>query len=205
MKTPKIVLGFTRFTDADFDTLARHIDDSLDSNPNFPVLNPDGAIRSAAVIAYTQSLAVAEGLGRVNVAEKKANRKLLEGILKQTGLDVMNIANGNEATLATSGFPFVKPADSKPMGNPGNVTISNGTTSGELVVFVKAVEKAKSYLHEITDIQPGENTAWTTSFSTSCKYAFKSLQPGKQYWVRVGAVGTKQQVTYSPVSTQFAQ
>ena len=75
MKSPKINLDFSKFSDADFDASARHIDESITGNPNFITPNPSNLVRSAATAKYTASLAVAEGLGRLQVAEKNADRR----------------------------------------------------------------------------------------------------------------------------------
>jgi hypothetical protein len=82
---------------------------------------------------------------------------------------------------------------------------ANGISSGQLQAAVKTVNGAGVYIHEICAEQPGDNTVWTSTSTTTSKYTFKGLQPGKQYWVRVAAVGARQQVAYSPVASQFVQ
>ena len=205
MKSPKINLDFSKFSDADFDASARHIDESITGNPNFITPNPSNLVRSAATAKYTASLAVAEGLGRLQVAEKNADRRSLEQLLKQTGLYVMNVADDNEVIMASSGFPPAKTKESVALGNPGNVTLRNGSTSGEMKASVRAVKGAKSYVYKIMEGVPGDKSSWTTNYSTSSKFVFEGLQPGLQYSVIVGAIGSKQQVTYSSPNSLFAQ
>lgn len=205
MKSPKINLDFSKFSDADFDALARHIDESIIGNAYFTTPNPSNVVRTAATNKYTASLAVAEGLGRLHVAEKNAYRRSLEQLLKLTGLYVMNVADDDEVIMASSGFPPAKGKESVALGNPGNVTLRNGSTSGEMKASVRAVKGAKSYVYKIAEGTVTDKSSWTTNYSTSSKFVFDGLQPGVQYSVMVGAIGSKQQVTYSNANSLFAQ
>jgi predicted phage tail protein len=117
----------------------------------------------------------------------------------------MNVALDNAAMLTSSGFTLYKPAEPVYIDNPGNVTISNGITSGELVVSVDTVKGAKSYLHQIATELPNGTTNWTSASTSRSKFTYSNLQPGRQYWVRVAVIGSRQQIAYSPVATQFAQ
>jgi hypothetical protein len=73
-----------------------------------------------------------------------------------------------------------------------------------MISFVKR-GNANSYLHEIADTLPTDSTVWTKFPSGNSQFTFTSLTPGKQYWVRVAAIGFRNQVAYSTVATQFAQ
>ena len=47
-----------------------------------------------------------------------------------------------------------------------------------------------------TAIFPGITTADSKS-----QYVFRGLVPGKQYWIRVAALGTRSQIAYSTIAT----
>ena len=205
MKTPKISISFSRFTDSAFETKAEHILASMTGNPVFTDPIPTLVDVQAAVTAYSPQLVGAAGLGRTAVAEKNKSRKILELLLSQLGMYVMYIANGDAAVLTSSGFTVIKEPESNFITNPGNVTLGNGVTSGQLEASVKAVKGARSYLHQITDVQPAEDTVWKSTPSSRSKYVFNNLVPGKQYWIRVAATASGEQVAYSPVASQFAQ
>jgi hypothetical protein len=205
MRFQKINLSFSRYGDSDFLTKGTLILTSMTDNPNFPNPTPAIADVGTAVDNYSDALNAAAGLGRVNVAQKNKYREDLEAILKQLGLYVMSVANGDAAMLTSSGFTLSKMPEPKYITNPGNVTLSNGVTSGELADAVPAVAGARVYYHEITDAAPTEETVWTRNQSSRSRFVFTGLIPGRQYWVRVAAVGPGEQIAYSTVATQFAQ
>jgi hypothetical protein len=205
MRFQKINLSFASYTDSGFLTKGTLILSSMTGNPDFPTPTPAIADVSTAVGNYSDALNAAAGLGRVNVAQKNKARQDLEAILKQLGLYVMSVANGDAAMLTSSGFTLSKMPEPKYITNPGNVTLSNGVTSGELVDAVPTVPGTRVYYHEIADAAPTEETVWTRYQSSRSRFVFTGLIPGRQYWVRVAAVGPGEQIAYSTVATQFVQ
>lgn len=205
MKMQRISTSFSYFTDANFEQKAEYILEQMNGNASFATPQPSLADVQTAVTAYSQALVEAAGQDRTLVAFKNEARRELEVLLGKLGMYVMNIALGNVAMLTSSGFTLLKSSEPLYIENPGNVTITNGVTSGELVVAVVSVKGAKSYLHQIATEQPTENTEWESTASSRSKFTYSNLQPGKQYWVRIAVVGSRGQIAYSPVSTQFAQ
>lgn len=205
MRFQKINLSFIGYSDSDFLTKGALILTSMTDNPNFPTPTPAIAEVSTAVGNYNEALNAAAGLGRVNVALKNKARKDLEAVLKQLGLYVMSVANGDAAMLTGSGFTLSKMPEPRHITNPGNVTLRNGVTSGELVNAVPTVPGARVYYHEFTDAAPTPETVWVRNQSSRARYVFTGLTPGKQYWVRVAAVGPGEQIAYSTVSSQYVQ
>jgi hypothetical protein len=205
MRTQKISLSFIKYSDADFQTKAAFILTSMTGNPAFTTPVPTLAEVQAAVTKYSEDLTAAAGLGRNNVAQKNKSRSDLEGLLAQLGMYVMFVANGDAAILTSSGYTLTKMPEPAYISNPGNVTLENGVTSGEMVGSVKNVNTAKLYFHEIADQLPTQDTAWTRNQSSRSRYVFTGLTPGKQYWVRVAAAGTGEQIAYSTIATLFVQ
>lgn len=206
MKILKISTSFSKFSDADFETKAQYIVNvGIAGNANFPSPNPVLADLQTAVTRYSNGLLAAKDLGKNNVAEKNESREELELLLGQLGLYVMNVSNGSLTMLTSSGFSLTKDPEPRYIDNPGNVTLSNGISSGTMVAQVKSVKGGTGYLHEITAELPTETTVWTSSHSTTSKFTFTNLQAGKQYWVRVAVTGSRQQIAYSPVASQFVQ
>ncbi len=80
----------------------------MTNNPSFPSPIPTLADVQEATGAYAEALNAAASLGRVAVAEKKAARATLQGLLAQLGTYVMFVANGDEARPATSGYTLAK-------------------------------------------------------------------------------------------------
>ena len=203
MLKQRIQLSFKKETDANFLTKSTHISTSMTDNPAFPDPVPPLASVQAAVSDYAQKLIAATGLGRTNVADKNQARQVLEDLLFQLGLYVMFAANGNVAALVSSGYTLTKEPQPRKLEAPGNVTLSNGISSGELVSGI-AKGNASSFIHEITDVFAGEDTVWTSFATTTSQFTFTKLTPGRQYWVRIALVANRRQLAYSNVATQFA-
>jgi hypothetical protein len=205
MKTQKINISFTSYTDGDFETKAEYIHSSMTGNAAFTDPIPTLAEVQAAITQYSAFLVAAATLGRTAVADKNKSRKQLELLLGQLGMYVMYIANGDAAILTSSGFTLSKAREVRYITNPGNVVLTNGITSGVLTATVKAVAGATGYLYEISSTAPDDAPAWESTSSTRAKFTFKNLQPGKRYWIRVAATGSGEQIAFSPVASQFAQ
>jgi Fibronectin type III domain len=205
MKTQKINLSFSKYTDAEFENKVAYILTSMTANPAFPTPIPALADVQTALTKYSADLVAAATLDRVAVANKNQSRAQLELLVKQLGMYVMYIANGDAAILTSSGFTLSKQPEPRYITNPGNVTLSNGLSSGELVASVEAVAGAKSYVYQIVSAEPTDTTVWESTTVTRSKYTFTGLLPGKRYWIRVAAAGRDEQVAYSPVTSQYVQ
>ena len=175
----------------------------MTGNPAFTDPVPTLAQVQDGVTVYSQKLDAATSGGRNAVADKNQARSVLEQLLFQLGLYVMFIANGDEAILVSSGFTLAKMPQPRKLENPGNVVLVYGITAGTLVSTVSK-GNANSFIHEITDALPTDATSWTNFPSSTSSFNFTNLTPGKQYWVRVAAVGNRKQIAYSNFATQFA-
>ena len=205
MKMQRISTSFSRYSDAHLEQKAEYIIEQMTGNAAYPNPVPELVDVQASLTTYSNALIAAAGLDRTEVAFKNQARENLEIILGKLGMYVMNVALGNVAMLTGSGFTLMKASEPQYINNPGNITISNGITSGEMVVSVDGVKGAKSYLHQIATELPTETTEWVSNSTSRSKFTFTELQPGKQYWVRVAVIGSRGQIAYSPVATQFAQ
>ena len=207
MRISKLSLSFTKYTDAELETKAAHILDCMTANLFFvePVPVPALTDVKAALTKYSLDLLAAKNLGRTNVAAKDQSRKQLQPLLSQLGVYVMLVANGDKPALISSGFTLLKEHEPSYITNPGNVTLSNGISSGQMVASAKSVKGSKSCVFGLSLEMPGEDTLWMDTTTSASKYVYKDLVPGKQYWVRVAVVGSRGQVAYSPVASMFVQ
>ncbi|MEO5943574.1 MAG: fibronectin type III domain-containing protein [Ferruginibacter sp.] len=205
MTRQKITTNFQRYTDSAFDTKAAHILNSMMDNPAFADPIPTLTELQIVLTSYSQHLVAAINGDKVAVAEKNKSRRGLERLLVQLGMYVMYVANGNVTILTSSGFTLAKQRETNYITNPGSVTLKNGITSGQLTGAVKMVKGVRAYLHQITDEPPKETTAWQEKPSSRCRYTFNNLVPGRQYWVRIAATASGNQIAYSAVSSQFVQ
>jgi len=201
----KVNISFSKFSDANFQKKGKLIYDSMNANQIYASLAADVAAMKLALDDYSEKLAAAGSNERTAVAMKNQSRQALTLILKQLGLNVIVVAKGDTAALVSSGYTLSKKPEPRYIYNPGNAIVSNGVSSGELISTVIAIAGAKSYVHQITTELAGENTVWISNTSSASKFTFTNLIPGKQYWIRVGVVGARNQVAYSSIATWFAQ
>ena len=205
MRIPKINLSYSGYPDADLLKKSNHIFSSVGGNPTvFVSPLPWLPNLGDATATYATNLTAAADLGRVNISNKNQSRKVLIDALVQLSRYVTLIAAGDENILVLSGYTLAKEPQPRHLDNPGTVTLSNGNTSGTLISLVKR-GNATSYSHEIADTLPTDSTVWEKFATGSCQFTFTNLVPGKQYWVRVAAIGYRNQVAYSAVATQFVQ
>lgn len=201
----KVSISFEKYADANFQKKAELVYNSLTGNVAFESLASAVVAMKAALDAYSAALQASGTRERNAVAIKNQCRQQLSTLLSQLGLSVMVVAAGNEALLVSSGFTLNKTPEPRYISNPGNVVLSQGISTGEMLCMVGAVPGAGSYVHQLALEYPTEQTVWSSKASSARKFLFTNLIPGKQYWVRVAAIGTRNQVAYSTVATWFAQ
>jgi hypothetical protein len=205
MRTPKISTNFAPYTDAGLSQKASDILFSMDGNPYFT--NPVPALGDIRQVLneYKEVLAKAVSGDKVSIAIKKETRKKLELMLSQLPLYVMFVANGNEAILLSTAFNLTKTPTPVRIQTPENLRIKNGINPGQLVSCVKAVKGATGYSHEITPHPLTDESVWKSHSFSKRSFTFTNLQPGCLYWIRVAAVGSGGQKTYSRELSQWAQ
>jgi hypothetical protein len=206
MKNPKVRFSFSRTLDSRLALIAPFIVTCMTNNAFFPNLAPIVTELAAAVTAYIASLEDAATKATESIAKKNRCRKVLIALLSNLGLSVNAAANGNSEMLDSSGFPMAKAPGPRTVGNPGMVYLKPGISSGMLEASVKPVRAAASYLFQIstTDPESGEKVEWISFGSTVSKFVFTNLEPRKQYWVRVIAVGARGQRVSGPVYSASA-
>ncbi|MGN6803891.1 MAG: hypothetical protein ACTHJN_18475 [Ginsengibacter sp.] len=200
-----ISISFSKYSDANFQKKAELIYNSMNGNDAFQSLAAQVTAMKASLDQYVTDLQQAGTRDKNAVARKNQSREQLTTLLRQLGLNVVVVADGDEVVMVSSGFTLDKKPEPRYITNPGNVTLSQGLSSGDLYSTVSAVFGAKSYVHQIASELPTEQTKWTSHTSSASKYMFSSLTPGKQYWVRVAVIGSRNQVAYSNVASWFAQ
>jgi hypothetical protein len=205
MKKVKLNLSFGRYTDDGLQAKAQSIILALTGNANFPNPLPPLATLQAELATYSAALAAAATNDVVKIAEKNEARLALEEVLVQLGLHVMAVSNGDIVMLTSSGFDLPKDKESAILEQPGSVSISNGITTGELVVKIPRVQGAYSYLFLITPDPMLPNSVWETVPSSRSSNTFQNLVPGIKYWIKIAAVGSGSQIAYTPAGSQIAQ
>jgi hypothetical protein len=204
MSNSKLSLSFTKYSDDGLETKAEGILSLMTGNSYFPAPVPPLADLQVALTAYQTSIVEAVTSDKIKIANKRSCRIELETVLVQLGRYVMFVANGNELMLISTGFDLVKQPEPKVLEEPGLVTVSNGISSGRLVVSIKRVKGAYSYLYQITPDPLLPNSTWTSMPLNRSTGIFENLVPGQKYWIRVAAVGAGTQIAYTQETWHIA-
>ena len=205
MSNNKINMGFTHFNGPAMQARTRDIIAALTDNALLPNPEPSIATVTTHLDTYTQDCVEAAAGSRAAVVNKALSRKQLETTLGLLGLWIMSVAKNDLSILATCGYTISKQPQPRYITAPGLVSLSNGLSGGQLVAAVPAVSGATGYQFEISEFPPGDGVNWVSTIASTTKFTYKNLVPGKQYWVRVAAAGSRQQLEYSDVVSRFVQ
>jgi hypothetical protein len=194
---PKVVrpqLGFTRLTDDAFMTRVTTIIKGIDGNAKFPAPPITAADLKNAADDLSTSMAAAKDGSKKAVADKKQKRADLTLHLRALGHYVEAASAGDAATLLSSGYELASTTRNttpQPVAQPYIVKVDQGNT-GQLLVKVKSVSKARSYDLHCAVVGPGGVIGqYTTVTIPSVKEAqsFTGLPPGTLYTFQVRAYG----------------
>ena len=197
----KSTFNASKLSDGILESKTHSIISSMTGNANFPTPTPSLAELEMAADNFSSALVKAGTGNRADVADKNAKRQVLVDLLVSMGMYVTFAANGDVAALLSSGFEISKDRQPAVITKPEIVRVENGLSSGQLLLNVKAVKGAHSYLHEYTTDATLAPASWVSTTSTTAKGVLSNLQPGTVYYCRVAAVGANNQLLYSdPVS-----
>lgn len=142
---------------------------------------------------------------RNKIAARDAQKEVLVDNLHLLGYYVLFAAGGDILKAKLSGFTLAKPATPQPeMQKPGDVTLSLGDQSGVLHSKVKKVRGATAYMHQYTADPTLKEESWVNHVCSTARCTFDGLTPGTMYYVRVGAIGHKDQLKFSDVTSKIA-
>jgi len=203
----KIKLGFKKYADAALLLVAQAVLQSLTGNPFYSTPIPGLAVFQTAIDDYSAALTLAKDRGKNNVAAKNARKQELIELMIQLAKYCMLTAGTNLEALISSGFPLTKtPQPAPPIEAPVIIKMDNGVNSGDLAIAVSKSKGSQSFVFEYTPDAITDSSVWTAVNSTTSKITLSGLEPGKKYWIRVTAIGSKGQVvTCEAVLTKVVQ
>lgn len=187
MKTPKISIGFQKKSDAALALLTAKVITAMSGNVNFPTPSPTLAVITAASDAFDGALIAANGGGKIQTADKKQKRIILEAQLHLLASYVEDNSQGNETILLSSGFELQKTGTSAPPEKPTDVAISDGAHSGEVVVKFTKPEKVICYVYRKATTADGLETAPSSEPFFTASFEISGLTTGETIWVAVKA------------------
>jgi hypothetical protein len=209
-KTPKLAIShnFSRTKVPDLLTKAQKIMTNITAAaatfPNPPVTM---AQIQTEITALTASSAAATDGSKKDIALRNKDHHTLEQDLTLLGAYIVKIANGDPAIIAVSGFTAAPPrvhTVPQPLAKPVVDSVTQGN-SGQALVQLTPISKAKSYEIQSAPMVNGVPGTWTTTTVTAAKrpVSITPLIPGTTYAFRVRALGALGYTDYSDSATRM--
>jgi hypothetical protein len=206
-KISKIKTGFNKKKDSELSTFVLGIITALTTNVFFPLTQSMLGDLTSNLEDFNTALANAQNRDKVAAEIRNKARITLLMQLIAVAASVTFEAQGDREKLLTSGFELYKEkyTPAPPLPKIENFTLSDGANIGEIKSSVKAVRGAKSYAHQITPDPLTDSSQWHSIITTSRECVFTNLGSSKKYLVRVLAIGTRGQVSYSEILSRTTQ
>ena len=127
---------------------------------------------------------------RSAMAKRDQIRKTVEANYRAEASYVQSASNGNTNAIVSAGF--LLRATPSPVGNlaaPVGLNLTLDGTVGVMYLTWTLVEKARSYMIQISDAATMERNWKALRMSTVTKQMIDNLEPGKTYAYRIAAIG----------------
>ncbi|HYG23204.1 MAG TPA: fibronectin type III domain-containing protein [Verrucomicrobiae bacterium] len=187
MKTTKLYLDFSAYNPAELTVLGDRVTNALNDKETYP--NPVIPAEELATAngEFKEAIDAAATGDRVAIRDRNQKREVLVRMLRQVGLYVQAVVDGDDAKLAASGFE-VSVAARKPavLDKPLIETVEN-RASRELAVSLRRVRGAKAY--EVRMSHGPEGWQMVGVFTQARNILLTDLTPGQTYTVQVRAIG----------------
>lgn len=206
MKQNKLILDYSKFSDADLNLKSKTVVVNMTGNMSFPDTKPTIAEFTTLQNAYNEALEKTNSKDRQLIAVKNQNKLALVAAMRQLAMNVDAIANGDKVLLLSSGFDLAANNENPAtLGVPTDFKIMDGVNSGELRFSCKKAANAVSYNFEYVDEEPTDQTQWIIVPSTSREITVRGLRSGMRVYGRIKAIGRKGQQANSEVLSRLVQ
>ncbi|CAN5205715.1 hypothetical protein BH11BAC6_BH11BAC6_09390 [soil metagenome] len=204
MRTVKVLISFSKYSESVLVTIVTAALLAITGNLNFTTPVPSLASIQTLLDNFTTALAEAAGRDRTKIAIKNAIKADLIEAMKQLAIYINFICMGDLAKLTSANLPMSKIPAPRIIGNPENLRVTTGQNPGSLLVKTNTVKGADGYQFFIAPVT-GEAPVWTIEACSRSQFLFTRLDSGVNYQVKVSAIGSNGQVTYSTIETQYTQ
>jgi hypothetical protein len=193
----KLALNFKETKDADLHQLACDVVYGMKGNEHFP--DPGMLIIELLELKnqFRDAMTEAGNKDREKIAYKNNVKVSLIKKLKQVGEFVLVESKGAELPMITSGFSLYKPVDEIKLKKPTQFRITPGKNQGEIIMQVRRVKGARSYVYQWTPFPITTESVWESVVDTRCKKVISKLPLGVNYCFRMAAVGAHNQILYT--------
>lgn len=200
MRTPKVIIDFSRNTDSDLDQDAQAIVTAMTGNANFTTPVPALSVVSDAITAYQEAQAAAATGNHTSVELKDQARANLEEVLRALGGYVELQSGGDPAIMMSSGFKISKtPSPVGPLPKPEGFKVTPAG-KGEMKLVLDKIDGANSYQFEYKQTTA---TEWSINVSSKTRLLLTELESGKEYIFRVVPIRTSDVREYSDEISSF--
>ena len=188
----KVFQGYGKAADADVLTLGLSVASKMTNNPHF--VNPPVDLAALQSDLETFSKAMVESLdgSKKVIADKVKLRQTIVKWLRLLGHYVEATSNDDVAAVTSSGFQpaAVTRGAPQPLPTPSIRKIDHGV-SGQLLVMIDGVAKARSYEVRYATVTDGTAGSWAIQPTTTVRSAMQinGLTPGSPYAFQVRALG----------------
>lgn len=194
-----------RFSDTGLYTFSGVILYSMTGNSHFEQTIPPLEAIALARDDYYTALIQSQNGNKYDTTVKKIKRAALEMVLKQLGMYVQLVCNGNAEMIATTGFAVAKKnAIITSLPVPNGLCVSSGTNSGTFFVKCNTIAIARYYEFRYCEVLPSGERFWHTLISTKSKTTIEGLKPGTEYLVQVLASTAKTKSGWSNEVRRYA-
>jgi len=170
----------------------------------FPAPVPSMTTFKDGIDDYQSAVNAALSGDRVLVGQKNQAKDTVVDMVYQLGHYVLMTANGDRLIAIQSGIPLAKASTPSSLAKPADLKVSNADQEGQLLVSVKKVKAALAYMHQYSTDPDLKEESWMSMTCSSRKCKLEGLTPGTTYFIRVAAIGTKDQIMYSDVVSKKA-
>jgi hypothetical protein len=195
-KVPKIkpLEGYSGMSDADIVQRGTAIETGMTGNSNFPNSPVDLTALKTNISSLSALMADAQDGSKKVIAQKNKQREAVIKMLRLLGRYVEVTSNGDMTIFTSSGFLAATTAKTPaaPLPLPVIKSVDHGAISGEIVVQIQAVPKAKSYEIRYGAVVNGATpSSWTSKAVPGVKppTGIAGLTPGTLYAFQVRALG----------------
>ncbi len=202
MSILRIINNLDQMSDAGFLANAKTIEAAMTGNPHFSTPTPTMAELGTAIADYESALAAAAKGSSLEKGRKNEKRAKLTELLHHLGNYVLFTAKGNRLVAQSSGFTIAKEPSAAPeLEKPRSLVLEEGATAGQLKLRFKRPRGVRSYLYQYTPDPLTPTSEWKSQYGTVSRAVLSGLTSKEKYWVRVVAIGVKNQQTIGdPVS-----
>jgi hypothetical protein len=204
MSLLRITNGFEKKSDSKLLEKANFVHTGMNGNTSFPTPTPSMTEFLTAITQFQAAVEAAGSGDRMQVAYKKEKRDTLVNILHLLGYYVLYASAGNRTKAQSSNFTLAKEPTPSVITKPVDLKVNNSNQTGQLEVSIKKVHGAVAYLHQYSTDPLLKEESWMSMTCSATKCTIDGLTPGAKYFLRVGAIGTKDQVMYSDVVSKIA-